>query len=417
MDRHSSYSAPRSERASGSYGGNRGRSSKRNTYNKRSWNDNRKLHTLVFYILPFILINLVIFILATSTPKIEYDASDTRDYRSVDISIRIRSLLPIREMSVTMESQPLEMEKEKGAYTATLTNNGTLQIYVKGWNGMSARLSDTIQALDDMAPTIQEDYVMEKGILTITAEDSQSGINFDAVYATDEDEKTVKPSHINKESGEITFPMDTQTLVVFVEDYAGNTIKSSYTSLKDGLDLSNRDTEFPSDGTNGTNGSGSKGAGTDKETSKAKESTKAKESAKAKESTKAKESAKAKESSKAEESSKVKESAKAKESTKAKETTKAAESTKAKESTAATTAAPPADPQSPSPTQASQAPSPTQASQTPSPTQAPQTPSPTQAPQTPSPTQTPQSPSPTQTSQAPSPDNGSGDNVTIVPLG
>ena len=366
MDRHSSYSAPRSERASGSYGGNRGRSTKRNTYNKRSWNDNRKLHTLVFYILPFILINLVIFIVATSKPKIEYDASDTKDYRSVDISIRIRSLLPIREMSVTMESQPLEMEKEKGVYKATLTNNGTLQIFVKGWNGMSARLSDTIQALDDMAPTIQEDYVMENGILTITAEDSQSGINFDAVYATDEDEKTVKPSHINKESGEITFPMDTQTLVVFVADYAGNTIKGSYFSVKDGIDLSGRDKEFPSDGTNGTNGSGSKGAGTDKETSKAKESTKAKE------------------------------------------TTKAAESTKAKESTAATTAAPPADPQSPSPTQASQAPSPTQASQTPSPTQ---------APQTPSPTQTPQSPSPTQTSQAPSPDNGSGDNVTIVPLG
>ena len=84
MDRHSSYSAPRSERASGSYGGNRGRSTKRNTYNKRSWNDNRKLHTLVFYILPFILINLVIFIVATSKPKIEYDVSDTRDYRSVD---------------------------------------------------------------------------------------------------------------------------------------------------------------------------------------------------------------------------------------------------------------------------------------------------------------------------------------------
>ena len=118
MDRHSSYSAPRSERASGSYGGNRGRSTKRNTYNKRSWNDNRKLHTLVFYILPFILINLVIFIVATSKPKIEYDVSDTRDYRSVDISIRIRSLLPIRETSVTMESQPLEMEKEKGVYTA-----------------------------------------------------------------------------------------------------------------------------------------------------------------------------------------------------------------------------------------------------------------------------------------------------------
>ena len=105
-----------------------------------------------------------------------------------------------------MESQPLEMEKEKGVYTATLTSNGTLQIYVKGWNGMSARLSDTIQALDDMAPTIQEDYVMEDGILTITAEDSQSGINFDAVYATDEEEKTVNPAILIKNPERLPSP-------------------------------------------------------------------------------------------------------------------------------------------------------------------------------------------------------------------
>ena len=113
MDRHSSYSAPRSERASGSYGGNRGRSTKRNTYNKRSWNDNRKLHTLVFYILPFILINLVIFIVATSKPKIEYDVSDTRDYRSVDISIRIRSLLPIRETASPWNPSPLKWKRKR----------------------------------------------------------------------------------------------------------------------------------------------------------------------------------------------------------------------------------------------------------------------------------------------------------------
>ena len=113
MDRHSSYSAPRSERASGSYGGNRGRSTKRNTYNKRSWNDNRKLHTLVFYILPFILINLVIFIVATSKPKIEYDVSDTRDYRSVDISIRIRSFSPYAKPASPWNPSPLKWKRKR----------------------------------------------------------------------------------------------------------------------------------------------------------------------------------------------------------------------------------------------------------------------------------------------------------------
>lgn len=60
MNRHSSYSAPRSERPSGSYGGQRGRSNKRNTYNKRSWKDNRTLFNLVCFILPFIILNLII---------------------------------------------------------------------------------------------------------------------------------------------------------------------------------------------------------------------------------------------------------------------------------------------------------------------------------------------------------------------
>lgn len=60
MNRHSSYSAPRSERPSGSYGGQRGRGNKRNTYNKRSWKDNRTLFNLVCFILPFIILNLII---------------------------------------------------------------------------------------------------------------------------------------------------------------------------------------------------------------------------------------------------------------------------------------------------------------------------------------------------------------------
>ena len=114
MNRHSSYSAPRSERPSGSYGGQRGRSNKRNTYNKRSWKDNRTLFNLVCFILPFIILNLIILFLAVSTPKIEYTVSDTQDYKTVELSVKIRSLLPIKEMTVSLETQPLEMVKEKG---------------------------------------------------------------------------------------------------------------------------------------------------------------------------------------------------------------------------------------------------------------------------------------------------------------
>lgn len=187
MNRHSSYSAPRGERSLSSHNSQRGRSSKRNAYTKRSWKDNKPLFTLVCYILPFILINLFILFLAISTPKVEYTVSDTRDYKTVDLSIKVRSLLPVKAMTVTLESKPIELKKEKGVYSTTLTTNGTLEIYVVGWNGMSDREYDHIATLDDGSPSIdQENYVMENGQLSFTVEDSLSGINFDSIYAIDE---------------------------------------------------------------------------------------------------------------------------------------------------------------------------------------------------------------------------------------
>ncbi|MCC8086226.1 MAG: hypothetical protein LIP15_18605, partial [Clostridium sp.] len=213
MTRHSSYSAPRSERPSGSYGGQRGRGSKRNTYNKRSWKDNKTLFTLVCFILPFIAINLIILFLAVSTPKIDYTISDTQDYKTVDLSIKIRSLLPLKEMTVTLETKPVELVKEKGVYKTTLEDNGTLEIQVTGWNGMTKRAYEHIATLDDAPPSIDEDdYVMEDGQLTVIASDSQSGVNYDAAYAVDEKEETIKPVSINKDTGEITFAMVTSSL-------------------------------------------------------------------------------------------------------------------------------------------------------------------------------------------------------------
>lgn len=70
MNRHSSYSAPRSERSSGSYGGQRNRSNKRNTYNKRSWKDNRTLFNLVCFVLPFIVLNLIILFLLSQRQRL-----------------------------------------------------------------------------------------------------------------------------------------------------------------------------------------------------------------------------------------------------------------------------------------------------------------------------------------------------------
>ena len=139
MEHHSSYSAPRSSRASGRTRSTASRQDQRRTHKPQKNGNTGFSRILLCYILPFLVVNLAIFFIVTATPKIEIDISDTTDYKTLDVSFKIHSLLPLKKMTTTLESQPIEFQKEKGVYHAVLTNNGTLEVYVLSLNGMQAQ--------------------------------------------------------------------------------------------------------------------------------------------------------------------------------------------------------------------------------------------------------------------------------------
>lgn len=325
MDHHSSYSAPRSDRMSGSPGSRRGKSAKRNTYNTQSWKDNRILRNLVFYVLPFVVVNLILFTLITASPKIELTIGETTDYKTVDISFRVRSILPIREMTVTLESQPVEVERSDGAYRATLDSNGTLEIYAEGWNGMSVRDNEHIAVLDDAAPVIdQEDYILEDGHLEFLVSDSQSGVDFSSIYGTEADGHNVRPASYSEDTGRVVFEMEGSDVTVFVSDFAGNISQAAFSIHTNGIDTENRELDFSEEEEDEEEDSSSSST---RETAAASQSTRAR-------STTAAETTKAR-STTAAETTKAR-STTAAETTKARETT-AAETTRARETTAAET--------------------------------------------------------------------------------
>ena len=325
MDHHSSYSAPRSDRMSGSPGSRRGKSAKRNTYNTQSWKDNRIMRNLVFYVLPFVVVNLILFTLITASPKIELTIGETTDYKTVDISFRVRSILPIREMTVTLESQPVEVERSDGAYRATLDSNGTLEIYAEGWNGMSVRDNEHIAVLDDAAPVIdQEDYVLEDGHLEFLVSDSQSGVDFSSIYGTEADGQNVRPASYSEDTGRVVFEMKGSDVTVFVSDFAGNISQAAFSIHTNGIDTENRELDFSEEEEDEEEDSSSSST---RETAAASQSTRAR-------STTAAETTKAR-STTAAETTKAR-STTAAETTKARETT-AAETTRARETTAAET--------------------------------------------------------------------------------
>lgn len=180
------------------------------------------LHNLLFYILPFIVINGLIFFLVTTKPECELIIGEDHDYLSTEIKINIKSFLPTKDLAVTLDSEPVELVKgKKNSYTATITKNGALEISVKSVNGMAASSYEYIGILDDNPPAVSSSAI-EDNMLTFTLEDSQSGVNFDSIYATDSLGITVYPASVDKNTGTVTFPMDEDGLTVFISDMSGN---------------------------------------------------------------------------------------------------------------------------------------------------------------------------------------------------
>ncbi len=253
MEHHSSYSAPRSSRASGH---TRSAASRQTTRRpRRPQKSSSFVHILLCCVLPFLVVNLAIFFIVTATPRIEMNISDTTDYKTVDVSFKIHSFLPLKKMTTTLESEAIEFKKEKGVYHAVLTNNGTLEIYALSLNGMQAQDIEHIAVLDDTAPSFDEDsVVMENGKLTVTLDDSISGVNYNSIYATDDAGTKVLPESCDQETGEITFKLEESSLTVYVEDMAGNPNQATFSINQSGIDTEDRESKFPTDGENGMNG-------------------------------------------------------------------------------------------------------------------------------------------------------------------
>ena len=120
---------------------------------------------------------------------------------------------------------------------------------------MQAQDIEHIAVLDDTPPSFDEEsVVIENGTLTITIEDSISGINYDSLYATDDAGTKILPDSYDKENGEVTFKLEEGSLTVYVEDMAGNPNQASFSLSQSGIDTEDRESKFPTDGKNGTNG-------------------------------------------------------------------------------------------------------------------------------------------------------------------
>ena len=186
---------------------------------------NKFVRFLLFGLIPYLVINGIILLLVCSTPKISIEVKDTNDYVTSDIVFSVRSILPIKDMKVTMESADTEYEKDGSNYRCTVNQNGTFYVEATSMNGMMRAAYADVSMLDDTAPAVDEESAnIDQGALTFSISDAQSGVNFDSIYAIVNEEDVVYPSDCDRTTGQVTIPLPSKcsSVELYFEDRVGN---------------------------------------------------------------------------------------------------------------------------------------------------------------------------------------------------
>ena len=193
--------------------------------------EKRPGNVVLFYIIPFLLINLLIFFLVTLRPKFKLHIEESSDFRTAEIQVEMHPRLPLAAFEVKLDDTPLNLENLGGGhYKASVDKNGTLEVTVRYINGMHRTQYEHIGSVDDQPPLISGDE-LDGNMLTVSFDDPQSGINYDSIYAMDADEERVLPSSIDESENKAVFQVLTSRLEVHVSDQLGHEAVANFTEL------------------------------------------------------------------------------------------------------------------------------------------------------------------------------------------
>lgn len=183
------------------------------------------------FLIPYVLINGIIFFLFIQVPKIQVVDQDSKEYEDNKIKFQIDSMLPLVDIKTFYQESEIAYSKLGNNYIINAENNGSYKIQVTSLNRASANSIVDIETQDNIPPAIDLDSAVLTGnTLIISVHDTQSEINYDNIYASLENGENIKPTYIDKSSGTVQFQISSgNKVIVHVEDISGNHSETSFT--------------------------------------------------------------------------------------------------------------------------------------------------------------------------------------------
>ena len=188
-------------------------------------------NVFLFYVIPFLLLNLLIFFLVTLRPKFKLHIEESVDFRSAEIELEMHPRLPLAAFDVKLDDTPLNLENLGGGhYKTSVDKNGTLEVTVRYINGMSRTQYEHIGSVDDQPPLISGEE-LDGNMLTVSFDDAQSGVDYDSIYGMDANEERVLPRSIDDAAHTAVFQITTDRLEIHASDKLGHEAVCNFSEL------------------------------------------------------------------------------------------------------------------------------------------------------------------------------------------
>ena len=188
-------------------------------------------NVFLFYVIPFLLLNLLIFFLVTLRPKFKLHIEESVDFRSAEIELEMHPRLPLAAVDVKLDDTPLNLENLGGGhYKTSVDKNGTLEVTVRYINGMSRTQYEHIGSVDDQPPLISGEE-LDGNMLTVSFDDAQSGVDYDSIYGIDANEEHVLPRSIDDAAHTAVFHITTDRLEIHASDKLGHEAICNFSEL------------------------------------------------------------------------------------------------------------------------------------------------------------------------------------------
>lgn len=203
--------------------------SKRISKNTKNSNTTNILYKFfIGFLIPYVLINGIIFFFYTEVPHINIKEQEENTQLS-KIEWTIDSKLPIVDVKVECLDEDVPYTKSGNVYSIDASKTGTYKIFAKALNQLTAVSSCSIESLDSNAPIIHtENAIIANGTITITITDNQNALNYDSIYAKDDEGNVLTAISTDHDTGSVQFNVSNlSSIIIHAEDISGNASETS----------------------------------------------------------------------------------------------------------------------------------------------------------------------------------------------